>query len=357
MIAALQVLLPHSVYCPKDSAFSVLTAKVDRYEIAILAPYQSAASWQDASLESEIPLTEIVKRLGKREPSVLSKSLRLSGAEAIECNAMQITFKAESFDRSVPAAGSEPKHDPPLDFAFGMLNGALMALRKVTGAFYLKPLDPHSTIWRLGYYNDDGSELAPEKGKLRAHLGTSFKFQVCGIDSMSWDNLTKLPVGYESPAWESLYNEALALLPDLGPSIVLTFSSIEVILSLVTDSLARGGFQPYSLWEWLNSRDQFWKEPSVADRADVILKGLSGQSLKAQQILWESFVRLRDYRNSYIHRGILEAKGRTLSSLEGIALVTAGKAILDWLEKCLPAEQQSLKFATEMQLEMMKRLT
>lgn len=356
MIAALQVLLPYSLYIQKDAPLPALSTKVDKYDVIFPPPYQASTNWDEVSLNSDVPLVEVTHRLGPKVPQEISKCVRIFGKETIECNAVQVTFGAEDFDRSAREQ-NPPEMDPPLEVLFSTLNLFLQGLRKVTEAFFVRSLEPHSCVWRLGYYNNDGSELPPEKGKVRARLGTTFRFQVCGLDDRTWNNLTQLPPNYQSPAWEALSYQAFNMLPDLGPAIVLTYSSIEVLLEELTNALAKESFKPYGIWEWLNNRESYWREPSVADRADKLLSELSGRSLKEQPDLWQDFRRIRECRNNFIHEGKLEIGGRLLTTAEVAQLVLSGKKILDWLKALLTEGAKSLTFDTTTQIEIMKMFT
>jgi hypothetical protein len=129
---------------------------------------------------------------------------------------------------------------------------------------------------------------------------------VAALTTEVWKKIESLPVEYNPAAYDRLLLDAEASLPDLGPAIVLAFSALETLISASLAVLIRQSKGNAELWEWIQSREgDYRKEPSVSEEFDVLLKALSGSSLRDNQDLWQAFQRLRDARNNFIHSGVL----------------------------------------------------
>jgi hypothetical protein len=84
---------------------------------------------------------------------------------------------------------------------------------------------------------------------------------------------------------------------------VLGFTALEVRIEAALNELARlFGVRP-DVWEWLNDRGDYRKEPSTVEQFDSLLKSVTGRTLKEDNRLWEAFQNLRKARNAFAHDG------------------------------------------------------
>jgi hypothetical protein len=138
--------------------------------------------------------------------------------------------------------------------------------------------------------------------------------------------------------------DAMGLLPRVGPSLVLAATALETRIAEVLDLLEGRNPLPGGLWQWINDRGDYRKEPSTAEQFDVLLRVMSGRSLKDDAGLWEAFQNLRDARNSFVHEGVARIGKRP----EAVTVDAAGTLIqqcwriLEWLDEFVPVERRVL---------------
>ena len=137
------------------------------------------------------------------------------------------------------------------------------------------------------------------------------------------------------PTWAKLLLDAEALLPEIGPAIVLMVTAHETLIAACLRHLAGQTQTAERLWEWMNDRSRRWKSPSVEESYDSILEILSGRSLKDQPELWEAFMNARKARHSFVHEGRALIGGQEISLAEAVALLRKHNAIADWIEPLL----------------------
>jgi hypothetical protein len=83
--------------------------------------------------------------------------------------------------------------------------------------------------------------------------------------------------------------DAVGLLPDIGPALVLAATSLETLITDALDELSAGASAvPQSLWMWINDRGDYRKEPSVLEQYDALSKVFTGRSLRDEIELWEA---------------------------------------------------------------------
>src|SRR5262249_13656712 len=163
------------------------------------------------------------------------------------------------------------------------------------------------------YTNDDGSELEAQEGYRRRRGSLQFHWSFIGISPEVWDNIFCLPPEFEVPVWDGLRLDALAALPSVGTAVVLAATSLEVFISTLLDQLASKRGLSENLWTWVRDRDgRTLQQPSVEEQFDVLLKELTGHSLKEDAVLWEAFKNLKSARNSFVHEGTARLGTATL---------------------------------------------
>jgi hypothetical protein len=215
-------------------------------------------------------------------------------------------------------------------------------LRYVTRAAQIRPIDfPESNRWRLDYLNDNGAELVQQEGLVRGRGAIAFSFQYIELTSAVWDNVHDLPPDFQPPTWDDLILDAHNALPEIGPSVVLAATALEVFVGQILHFLAKTSTLPPDLWQWINHRDGEWlREPSVNEQFDLLLKVLAGYSLKEDATLWEAFQNLKAARNSFVHEGTARV-GRTRLTIDQTRRLL-GKAveIISGVRGRLPEELQ-----------------
>lgn len=132
-------------------------------------------------------------------------------------------------------------------------NGVLECMRVVGKATYIKPVSHDSTYWSLSYNSDDPTPLDPVKGKLRSHFGTAFSWQVFCLNEQVWEEISGNLLVCELPTLERLLLDANAILPEIGPALVLSYAALENLSVIITSHYAKSKV-PDKLWAWVNKR-------------------------------------------------------------------------------------------------------
>ena len=117
---------------------------------------------------------------------------------------------------------------------------------------------------------------------------TAHTWKYCVITEKIWDKATQLIDAHETETWSKLLLDAEELLPDIGASIVMAAAALEVLIEVALSCLASINEMPKGLWEWINNRGDYRKEPSEEEKYDNLLYILANKSLKAEQPLWEA---------------------------------------------------------------------
>jgi hypothetical protein len=336
MIARVRILLPYSVFVPVDEELKPIKIHQDGIEITLYPLLQSG--FDAGHLTSgKFSLNEIAENIKPLYPPVASQDTLLNGKEMLRCNLLQIDLKKDVFNRTIGQTDNVP-----LEMAFEIANSFLLRLRTVTQAAYVKPLDADPAPWLLEFLSDDEKPLEPEPGKFRKKNGAFFKVRASALTEGIWEKINSLPLGFKPAAYDRLLLDAEAMLSDLGPAIVLAFSALETLIPATLRALVQQTNANSELWEWIQSRnDDYNKEPSVSEEFDVLLKALSGVSLKDNQHLWQAFQNLRSARNNFVHNGVLGIgkEGKiALSKSDVWELIGKAKEIVSFVENLLPED-------------------
>jgi len=324
MLARFRVLLPFVISVRYGDNLASYGFDRDGYHIRVFAPYKTAL---DPSHFDGATLAQSAEGLRPAAPQTPTDSIRMDSAATVQANALQIDFTKEAFDRAKREGQRQvTEADPPIPLAFSAANDLLKRVRSVGRAAVIRLLTPCSTTWHLHYLTDEEGELPEDSALVRGLGGKRLSIRLAGLNETVWNEAQALPSGFEPPPWESLLFDAEALLPEIGPSIAVVYAALEVFIARVLDQLDRAG--------------HYEKEPSVADRFDVLLKVLAGRSLKEEAGLWQSFRNVQNARHSFIHEGVPTLGGRPVTEADAYSLVGQAKAIIDWVEALLPAELQ-----------------
>lgn len=112
-----------------------------------------------------------------------------------------------------------------------------------------------------------------------------FQFSFVALTKEVWENIHSIPPNQQLPAWKTLLLDADAILPEVGPAIVLTFTALEVFISKILDNIATSSNLDSELWEWINNIG-YLKDPSIEERYDFLSRHLIGKSIKENNNLW-----------------------------------------------------------------------
>lgn len=356
MIARFRILLPYVLYLRSDAQLSPHRFIHDPYQITIHPPYQAVIDPSNVDPSSDVAAREILEQLGPASPPKVSQSVYMDGIPTVHANTLQIDFHRDDFDRRVAAVRPDHSEDPLIRLAFELVNGLLTSIRSVTKAGHIKPLGILGSNWRLDYLTDDCQELQHEADKIRRKFGSSFGWRICGINEEVWSKAHTLSSTYRPSNWESLILDAEALLPDVGPALVLAAAALETLISVTLNHLASLANLPSGLWEWINDRGDYRKEPSVEEQFDVLLRTLANKSLKDQNQLWEAFKNLKGARNAFVHDGVAAIGGKEVTKELAYIFVGQAKEIIDWVEPLLPPELRRPKLEHQVEFQMFKTI-
>lgn len=306
------------------------------FRMRVFPPYRGSLDLAALGPDSSAPLTELSDGLTPAEPQPIDANSVMDGLRVVAANVLQIDVLADEFDRRM-----DTDQDPPDGPVFDVANNCLLRLRHLTRAQQIRMLDPSRTIRRVTYLNDDETELEPTDGLLRGFASGGRSISFMGLPPSLWDAAFDVPIGYTpSPSW-TLLLDAFGLLPEVGPPIVLAYSAIETRTDSALDLLARAAGLDERFWEWLTTREgKYYKEPSIAEKLDPLLRGVSGVSLKDDERLWEAFQNLRKARNTFAHQGVAKIGDVVVDEARTRELLVAASSIVDWVEALLPEDER-----------------
>ncbi len=338
MIARFEVLIPFLIFVEADLQLHVAPEEVSVGDLTALVypPHRSSLEVGDVSGESQLPIMDIPRRLDPADPQIPVSGVQIGSGPAIVGDVLRIDFLRDQFNRM---SGS---NDPPVEMAFNLANSWIRRFRVLNRTGWARPLSQHEIPWKLAILNDDETEVEHVDGQWRRRFGSALKFQYTALDSYGWNAIKALPVSYESQPSDELLLDAYALLPQVGPAIVLAYSAIETRISQALDRIATlTGLNP-TLWSWLTHRSDFTKDPSTAEQLDVVSRALTGNSLKDDAQLWERLQNLRQARNNFVHEGrpSIGRRGLTVDIQLAQQLINGAEQIIDWIENLLPQAER-----------------
>ena len=310
MIARLRILLPQPITIPEGEKFSIYSYVDDNCEVRIYPPNKSDIPTQTDDL----------------------KDIEINGAPAFRANSLRIDFVRENFDLR-----ESIECDPSYEFIQRTVNSFLTRLRFVTRGIQIKLLDFPQCTWFIDYLNDDETEVQKQEGMVLGRGRRTLNFSWTVVNSRVWDDIHHLSPLSTTPVWDTLSLDAMNLLPEVGPAIVLAATALEVFIAQILNQLAEQSSIPQELWTWINERD-WLKEPSVEEQFDALLYILTGTSLKTNQRLWEGFIHLKGARNNFVHEGVAKINKRAvaLTHEDARRLVNTAIEIIRFVKDQLP---------------------
>lgn len=329
MLARLFLILPFDLTVPEGEQFSMYEYVDEGYGVRAFPPIRS-----DRPRVSDVD------------------ELRLDGVPAFQADALRIDFHRETFGRA-----KDGPYDPPEGVIGRAINSFLIRLRHVARAAQIRPLDYPWGTWRIQYLNDDGTELDVDERLVRGRGALHVSFGWIALNKHVWEDVHRLPPDYEPPPWEELLLDAQSDMPRIGPAVVLAATALEVFVSRILNKLAEAGTAPRPLWDWINKRGDYLREPTVEEQYDALLKFFTGHSLKDEPNLWESFRNLKTARNSFVHEGVATVGGTAVSIDTARKLVSAASEIISKVREWLPQPLHWPVFKHTIQIQARKKLT
>lgn len=311
MLAKVHVLVPFELILPLGAEYKLYGFEEGGYRIYFDVPSLS----------------------GKPRPSDSPEDVLINGKPAMHADVISVVFQKDQFERGISS-----EIDPPVSLIQKSLNSFLERLKYVSKAPQVRPLEFENSQWHIQYLNDDGSELEQTEGLCRGRGTRSFSFTFLGCDPGLWDLLFTLPEGFEPPAWHTLLVDSRGALPHVGTALVLAATALEIFIAEQLGQLAKRTTIPPELWDWINDRGNWQKEPSVEEQYDDLLKVLTGHSLKEDNALWEGLKNLRSARNSFVHEGIAKLGREKLSVKEVLPMIGRAEAIVSKIREWIPEE-------------------
>lgn len=340
MIARFTIAMPFIISLIEGEILEPFNFVADGYTGKIYPPYQSKNISRSDDPLSTIELLEVLEELNPITIPQSTNRVTFNGLNTIPTNALKIDFFKPQFSRTPGMEGDDI--DPPLSLCFTIANSFIGRLRLLNRGSHVKPLLQRKALWRIDYLSDNEEILPIDPALIRTTLKKHVSFTACCINKNLWENIESLPNNFTAPLWDVLILDARNLLPEVGPAMVVASAAIETFIAWCLDQLqlSETSSVPTDLWNWINDRsNDFYKQPSVDERCDILLKVLTGKSLKDNSKLWQSYNELRKARNSFSHAGtaVRYKKNNVILDLaHATRLVSDAEAIIDWIEALLP---------------------
>ncbi|MDA0167161.1 hypothetical protein OM076_43275 [Solirubrobacter ginsenosidimutans] len=337
MLARVRILLPYLLHVATPAVPASVEFERDGVTVLVRWPYQSAADRSIYTIESVAPPSDIADSLGPLDPVRISPNVRIDGGETFAADAIQVELRAPAFART-----SEDSHRLAA-LAVDSAQGALERIRSVTRAAHVRRLTRDETVWRLDYLNEDGSELAPAPPLLRASISPgAIDLTAVAVTNEIWEAARSLPKDFRTPPWETLFLDAVSTRWNIGPALVLMYAALEARITNAIEVLIDSTDADPELWSWITDRDEkFHLQPSMKDKYSVVIKALSGESLKVRDAkLWQSFVQIGKGRNSFAHGEPATIDRKPVTDLDMIRLLDHCGRILNWVDSLLPSEHR-----------------
>ncbi len=341
MIAKFGYLLPYALWLPEGEEYTTYQYEDSGYLVHVQLPmhHNQPAKEQDPD------------------------EVLLDGKKAFQASVIVIEFQKESFDRrqltEPQKPGESALRDPPPALVKRALDSLITRIRYAARSHLMQPVDfPHGQ-WKIQYLNDDGSELQREEGFLRACGSVRLEVRVTALTPSVWNDANLLPIDFEVPAWEELLLDAVGESRKVGVAVTLAASALEVFISVMLSKLIEmRSADDLELYKWIDDRGNYWKEPSVLEQYDQLLKWAVGHSLKEVPDLWSAFQNLKSARNSFAHEGVATI-GKGKKEVDGpmaLGLVNDARKIIQQVRAWLPSELHWKQCSSSTRMEIKKVL-
>lgn len=308
----------------------------DGYRVRLWPPYRGRGP---QPLEQQTLLHEL-----ERADEQASNEVTIDGGPTILGDVLMIDLHCGHFDRTPRTP------DPAVAAAFTIARSWHHKYRTTARAPNVPTVADGST-WLLEYLDDDGTLVPKAEGVVQWRASLQIRMDATSfLTPEVWKLMAKLPDPHETPACEALLLDAFRLQDHVGVAVALAYAAVEVKLTTSLEALASHSPDKVSpdLWAWITDRGgDYRKEPSLAERADVLTAVFTGASLRTYPELWKGFQELRAARNSFVHEGRPSIGGKVVPPERVGDLLRSAQAIVDFYERSLPAEQRRPKGPTQ----------
>lgn len=337
MIARFSILLPFEFLRSHGVELSPWTFERAGCQVQVLAPVQSAARSTNVA-PGDITPENIRELVRPSENAQASNQVFMNHSSVVVVDLLQVLFaKSGDFNRERDAFVDGGAGTPTFPLAIEIANEFLSRFRMLTGDFRIRNLIAARTLVVLEYLADDGQPVAEDASKLRGAANHYASTRLNPLPQHVWEAVRTTTATADGRAWDGLLLDAVGLLPDIGPALVLAATSLETLIADALNSLSgTTSAVPHSLWMWINDRGDYRKEPSVLDQYDTLLKVFTGRSLRDEAELWEALRNIRDARNSFVHEGGALIGKRNVSLADARVLLAKAERIVQWVEAFLP---------------------
>jgi hypothetical protein len=354
MIARAYILLPFTLSIRQNEGLEPYDFDKDACRVRVYPPCQCDLTPTEVATTSPTPMGDIIRRLQPAAQQTATETVVINGTPTVQANLLHIDFIKADFDRRPTGRATDyALGDPSLKSVFSLANDVLARLRAITRGTELQSLAPDECFWRLDYLTDAGHILPRSAGPMRRRFGRPLRWRVAVVTKEVWQQAEALPADFTAHAWDTLLLDAESLLPDVDAAIALANAALETFSKWLAGQLAATAGLPSGLWDWINKRGDWYKEPSVDDRVDPLLKVFTGHSLKDESELWEAYRHLRSARNSFSHSGrpVLRRGNAEHEVTADVAAVLVKRAqqIVDWCEARLPSAVRRPKLTTQLE--------
>ena len=268
MIARFNIALHYPIFLQLGTSFEPAEIERDGYRIKVHPPHQSIYEGSYTDLATDVPLQQRVQGLEENVCIRVNELISLDGIAAYKANMLTVDFFKDDFVRPrILIEGSSIDNceilfdhgDPPARLAFEIANDYLGRLRALLRSHVVKLVTRDENCWRLDYLNDKGERLPQDEAKFRRRFQGPVKGTFTGLTKEMWDRAKALPPGFNIYIWDSLLLDAEALLPQIGPAIVVANAALECFIPWALDELQKKSNIPIDLWDWLYCRKDWYQ--------------------------------------------------------------------------------------------------
>jgi len=332
VIARFTTLLPFDLLIREGDLLPAFDLEAYGYRIRFYPP----TTFTDRPASTDSVLSPLFA-LSRIQPVNFTETLLVDGRRTGRVNVLVIDFNKETFDRS---RDKTPLTDPPATVAFGIANSVLARIRVYSRSWEIKPLEPNRDAWHIQYLTDELQPLEIEDGKVRGVQHGSGVIGTVALTPEALQLVADRSSSEEPYIWDQLLLDSYAQLPDAGGAVVMASAALETFIEWALNVLEKAAPLQNGLWEWINKRDHWTKEPSVSEQFDVLLRVFTQRSLKDEPKLWQGFVELRKARNSLSHEGVAKLGADALEADKARVLVNGADGIIKWVEGLLPEQHR-----------------
>lgn len=343
MLARFRVLLPYDIFVPLSVDLEPVRLNRGADTFVVQPPMQAQIYRGDEAMTSGVAIRTVLERLAPQVPPFVANTVLVNGENAYPANLFEIHVRRDAFDRRPRNPSNPLAGDTLVEEFFAVANQCLHSIRRIVSTPVVKPIWPVTTFWRIDFLADDGEPLPEDRANVRRRMLAPTRWQACGLTREAWQKAHSTVDNPHRP-WETLILDAEAILPEVGPAVVLAAAALETLITIALDELASTTAVPPDLWDWINDRGDYRKEPSVVERYDILLRMIAGVSLKDDPALWEAFDQLRAARNSFAHRGVAtigKRRPEPLTPQKADELIKTAKQIVLRVETLLPASART----------------